>query len=355
MATLYFNGAVDTDWATLGNWWTDDAFTTQASALPTSSDSVVLIGAACDTNSGSAPTVVNLTLNGGSNLCFIGIAITVTGDATFNDGAFNNAWALTGDATFNGYSYNNANVTGDATFNDGSLNFGGTVGGDVTFNVASTMSGGSVSGNATFSGNAKQTGGTVTGNATFNGSSRMEGGSVEGNSTFNDTSLLNGYNYPSTYGTVVLNDYATANGSWTAGGDPTTFNDHANLSGPYYTGEPCEFNHHATCNGLGMGGGATFNDFSVCAGVVEYGYPIFTFNDSATGGFDVPFGGWGSSPEPAVTYNDRSYGSGKAKTLTINGAAVMQNAYLNGYDPVLYYSFTRPQYGINGSSILGVI
>jgi hypothetical protein len=42
-------------------------------------------------------------------------------------------------------------------------------------------------------------------------------------------------------------------------------------------------------------------------------------------------------------------------TLTINGAAVMQNAYLNKYNPVLDYSFTRPQYGINGSSILGVI
>jgi hypothetical protein len=101
--------------------------------------------------------------------------------------------------------------------------------------------------------------------------------------------------------------------------------------------------------------GATFNDFSVCAATADYGYhSIFTFNDSATGGLQVQSGG-GLPPEPDVTYNDRSYGSGKAKSLTINGAAVMQSAYLNGYNPVLDYSFTRPKYGINGSSILGIV
>jgi hypothetical protein len=195
--------------------------------------------------------------------------------------------------------------------------------------------------------------GTITGNATFNGSASMRGGTVEGSATLNDTSALDGYNYPAITGTVVLNDYATANGSWYAA-DPTTFNDHANLTNQYVTTEPCEFNDHATCNGFGMRGGATFNDFCVCAATADFGAQIFTFNDSATGGFDVQNGGW-SPPEPDVTYNDRSYGSGKAKSLTINGAAVMQSAYLNGYNPVLDYSFTRPQYGINGSSILGVI
>ena len=64
MATLYFNGAVDSDWAEIENWWTSDDFTTQASALPSSSDSVVL-SSSCDTNSGSEPTVVNLTINDG--------------------------------------------------------------------------------------------------------------------------------------------------------------------------------------------------------------------------------------------------------------------------------------------------
>jgi hypothetical protein len=84
MATFYFNGAVDSDWATLGNWWTSDAFTTQAAALPASGDSVVVTGN-IDTNSGSEPTVVNLTCTSPEYASGrISIAVTVTGNATFN-------------------------------------------------------------------------------------------------------------------------------------------------------------------------------------------------------------------------------------------------------------------------------
>ncbi len=38
MATLYFNAAVDTSLDTLGNWWTNQACTTPASAVPTTGD-----------------------------------------------------------------------------------------------------------------------------------------------------------------------------------------------------------------------------------------------------------------------------------------------------------------------------
>jgi Concanavalin A-like lectin/glucanases superfamily len=41
MATLYFNNAVDTFVATLGNWWQDDAYTIPADSLPVASDDVV--------------------------------------------------------------------------------------------------------------------------------------------------------------------------------------------------------------------------------------------------------------------------------------------------------------------------
>jgi hypothetical protein len=344
MATLYYNAAVDTYWDTLGNWWTDAAHTTQASAIPASGDSVILSASCFGPSDGSnLPPIANLTFSGE----VLQLEITVTGMATFNSGRFHYG-NITGNVTFNASARmdgwpsgtSSATVTGNATFNDSSIYQGN--------------SSSSVSGNATFTGSAQMQNGTITGNATFNGSSSIIGGTLNGNATFNDTSLLDGINYPYTSGTVVLNDYATANGSWYAA-DPTTFNDHANLSNQYVTTEPCEFNDHATCNGFGMRSNATFNDFSVCAGVVDGGYPMFTFNDSATGGLDVQSGGWWAPPEPDVTYNDRSYGSGKAKSLTINGAAVMQSAYLNGYNPVLDYSFTRPQYGINGSSILGVI
>jgi hypothetical protein len=103
-----------------------------------------------------------------------------------------------------------------------------------------------------------------------------------------------------------------------------------------------------------MRDGATFNDFSVCSATVS-GSGAFTFNDSATGGLTAD-GGW-PGPAPALVYNDKSYGSGVAARLTISGAAIMQNADLDAYNSnvPLNYSFTRPQYGINGSSILGVI
>ena len=137
MATLYFDGAVDSDWDEIGNWWTSGAFSTQASALPTSSDSVIL-SATCDANSGSAPTVVNLTQDSGD----LGIAVTVTGNAVFNDSAYNTA-TVTGNATFNGSSYNEGVVTGSATFNDSSVNVG------------------PVTGTATFTGSACNDGGTA--------------------------------------------------------------------------------------------------------------------------------------------------------------------------------------------------
>jgi hypothetical protein len=344
MATLYFNAAVDNDWNTLGNWWTSDAFTTQASALPTSSDSAVIAGY-MDSNSGSEPTLVNFTIaNGGSDTS---VAVTVTGTATIT-GGYNYSGTITGNAIFNEYSYLSGTVTGNATFNDEADN-AGNVQGSATFNGDSTMYSGSVGGTATFNGNAKLTGGTVSGNATFNGSSSMDEGTVEGNVTFNDTSLLDGNYYPTTYGTVVLNDYATANGSWYAA-DPTTFNDHANLSSSFTTTEPCEFNDHATCNGFGMREGATFNDFSVCNGVADMGSPIFTFNDSATGGVTKQ-----GDVYPDVTYNGNSYGSGSAASLYITGASAMQNASFVGSNPTFIYSFTRPKYGINGSSILGIV
>ena len=177
---FYFNAAVDNDWNTLGNWWTSVAFTTQASALPTSGDSVVL-SATCDTNSGSAPTVANFTTN--SN---ISIALTVTGNATFK-GSSTNSGTVTGNATFNNSSSNNGGtVTLDATFNDGAYNYyGGTVGGNATFNGSSYNDyGGTVTGNATFNGSSYNAA-TVGGNATFNNTSHnADTGNVTGTATF---------------------------------------------------------------------------------------------------------------------------------------------------------------------------
>ena len=130
--TLYFNGAVDGDWAELGNWWLDSGHTVAAPSLPAAGDSVIAT-ATIDSNSGGAVTVVNFTLDDPDNAAiYLDISITVTGNATFNGSSYNDG-TVTGNATFNDDSANVGTVTGNATFNDDSANVG-TVTGTITDN-----------------------------------------------------------------------------------------------------------------------------------------------------------------------------------------------------------------------------
>jgi hypothetical protein len=154
-AILYFDGAVDDDWTTVGNWWLDDEHTQPAGRLPTSADSVVASAAI----TASGQTVVDFTLNDFEGGFFsLSGTLTVTGTATFNGEAGLNG-TITGNATFNNFSFKSGTVTGDATFNNFSAN-GGTVTGNATFNNSSINSG------------------TVTGTATFNDDSCNDGGTA---------------------------------------------------------------------------------------------------------------------------------------------------------------------------------
>ena len=157
-ATLYFDGAVDGAWATVGNWWLDDAHTEPAGRLPTSADSVV----ASANITASGQTVADFTFKGEFS-ALLG-TLAVTGNATFNDITLN-LGVLT--------------VSGVATFNDSSSN--GETGG------------GTLNGNAVFNGNSLNAG-TINGNAVFNDGSYNsdEGGTVNGNATFNDSSENDG-------------------------------------------------------------------------------------------------------------------------------------------------------------------
>jgi hypothetical protein len=58
---------------------------------------------------------------------------------------------------------------------------------------------------------------------------------------------------------------------------------------------------------------------------------------------------------PEFTFNDNSYGTGAAFSLTINGSRpiVTQSPFV-GNNGILSFSFTRAGLGVNGSSILGV-
>jgi hypothetical protein len=140
-ATLYFNGAVDDDWAEVGNWWLDAEHTEPAGRLPTSDESVVATGVNINA---SGQTVVDFTFD----------------DPEGNQPSLLGNLSVTGIATFTGESFNYATVTGNATFNDSSANEGGTVTGNATFNDSSSH-GGTVTGTATFTGSACNNGGTA--------------------------------------------------------------------------------------------------------------------------------------------------------------------------------------------------
>jgi hypothetical protein len=134
--TLYFNGAVDDAWTTVGNWWLDEAHTEPAGRLPAEIDSVE----ATANITANGQTVVDFTLNDpfGSENLFSG-TLTVTGMATFNGTSFVSfpSGTITGNATFNDSAVHGGTINGDATFNDSSAN-AGTVTGTVTCNTTGT-------------------------------------------------------------------------------------------------------------------------------------------------------------------------------------------------------------------------
>jgi hypothetical protein len=169
----YFIGqASDANWNTLANWYRTPTFTQfgQATELPGPSDNVVIL-AEVYFNSGSAPTVANLTAPDAPGTRYIGITMTVTGLATFGTNAI---WSgpggpvLTGNAVFNGggvaiTTAGSPSVTGNVTFNGTRIHLG-TVTGNATFNDSSENRG-TVTGDATFTGSACNSG-TVNGSIT---------------------------------------------------------------------------------------------------------------------------------------------------------------------------------------------
>jgi hypothetical protein len=303
MANLYFNGAVDADWNTLGNWWTNDTFTTQATSLPSSSDSIIVVSQLSDNTGFEAPTVVNLTVNDSS----VGIEITTTGVATFNNSTLDQFGQINGNAIFNNSINNSDNgITGTATFNNGSNNNGNAS--NCIFNDTSDLGENSdISGNATFtrssfvndfypiniSGNIIFTS-TIPLIFTFNGTEFNGSQWIYPNSTlfiFNNSSSCSFLNGPPNNGTFIFNDTSSA--------------------------------------GINQGGGyirnAIFYDNSFCE-VVMYGRNTFYDNSYISTLAGAP------NEEAIITFKDRSYNQmGITGSVTVN------------YGP-----------GINDSDILGL-
>lgn len=296
MAMFYFYGNTgiwenDIEWTELGNWWLDNTFTTPATSLPTSSDSVIASSTIGSSNSGE-PTVVNFTVDNAG----LEMNITVTGTATFNNGSQNNG-NIHGNTIFNNNSYNEyGNITGDVTFNDSSYN---------GYN------------------------GTINGNATFNGSSVCNG-SVNGHAVFNGTSYV-GYpnNLFGTLDSLTFNDYSVAKDIFLSGASITiTFNDYAVC-------DPDSDLNFGNCT-------IVFNDYSsVSDSYIRRGegsnYRLqvensatITFNDNSMYWVDE-------------TYNDNGQ-------WTFRNNAV-NNSQTNGVNGATFL----PNRGINGSSILGIL
>ena len=244
---FYFNGAVDGDWQTLGNWWMDDQFTIPATALPTGADDVVA-SAKISINTGSEPTIENFTINNTTNQQIItdpSLEINIT---------------VTGVATFNGNTFHTSTITGNAIFNDYAFNNQGTINGDCVFNSSSANDFGTVSGNATFNDSSYNNYGTVTGDATFNDGS-FNNSSVGGNATFNDSSYNNygnGIDNATITGDATFNDNSINNGIVTGN---ATFNNYSYNNGTVEGN--ATFNNNSYNNGAGVvNGNATFNDNS---------------------------------------------------------------------------------------------
>jgi hypothetical protein len=249
--TLYGWGLLDSDWNNLGNWFMDDGLTIPAPSLPTSIDSVVISLSQLSENSGSTPTVVNLTVN---NVPF-GLPINVTGTATFNGSSANLAAPPGSDQ---------ATLTANCVFNDGAyINTNATVNGNCTFNNESRINGGYVNGDCVFNDSAYNDYGWIAGNATFNDSSYNNYGRITGDATFND------YSHNDLYG-----DIANA-----------TFNDSSyNNSGATVTGN-ATFNDSSYNNGT-VSGDATFNDYSYNSSSGDGVTGDATFNDNSTNNFN---------------------------------------------------------------------
>jgi len=81
--TVYYNGAVDSTWSTVGNWWDDDTYSTPAAYAPDSAISLdhVVISSNITSGTTPAPTVDSMLVKGSAD---VSIDITCY-TATFED------------------------------------------------------------------------------------------------------------------------------------------------------------------------------------------------------------------------------------------------------------------------------
>jgi cytoskeletal protein CcmA (bactofilin family) len=359
MATLYYNNAAgDFEWATLGNWWANEACTVPATSLPGSSDSVV---ATVSINADSR-TVVNFTMTGSGSLQLYG-ALTVTGVATFSDsspsyGGVNNAGTITGNAVFNGVTANRGIVTGNATFNGSATNgspdgFPGTVNGNATFNGLATNDGstGYIGGNATFTGSA------------YTALSEPPTKNVSGTITFSSPTPVT-FNFTAVF-------FMQDSSSWTFSGGTPTWNVSGGMVGTYDAGQP-----KAVVNGnlVASGGFQLVGDVTGTLTMTGCIHGRGTVSGSASYTASYVWGTFDGGTHPALNpwvvgsahFRGGPYGGSYAEYATFTSGPgeitfdiASARAQLKEGDNVMFGGGQQPtivyEKGVNGSSILGIV
>lgn len=376
MATLYYNAAVDTNWATLGNWWTDSMFTVPASSLPTSSDDVNLYGSV-ESNSGSTPTVNSMTNYG--YVTYININCVTfchyRDYASLQDGtvtAASGLFGVTGDTNaviygiFNGitYLYSTAHIRGTVNgtthFYDSSYIYsGGTLNGSGIF-YGSDASNHDIQYPATINGNASGTfmnHGIINGNCVMlNNSTNYTGGAViNGSGIFYNTSVNVGdINYKGTFYNSSING-GNIYGGAEFNDSSRNVNDGNSLFGSVNTSNAI-FNNSSYNDGGYVGGTATFNNTSFNAGTVA---GLSTFNNSSYNSLSMslPLGGRcnGGATFNHDSYQDWAGGYYQTQFLPeVQGTATFRDRSVNkgGCTGTVIFAHGK---GVNGSSILGIV
>ena len=376
MATLYYNAAVDNDWNTLGNWWQDEGFTVPATALPTSSDDVVLSAindgdevnnsgpdAVANSVTGASSPFVRISMNLTCSVFGLYAAVGPTGTVNIVDGtlpaeygflpgprAVFDTWnegTINGNCTFYmSNNYPNAVINGDCNFINIAHNYG-TVNGNATFDATSEMAGGSgvVIGDATFAREGEYTGydlywmiGTVSGVRTFTGN--------------NVSFKLNGSDSWT---------YDTTNWAFPNCVPFWSFYDSSNSgvdgSGLTITGN-CTF-HDNSQNWQSITGNATFHDNSQNYGGTVSG--VATFRDYSSAVVNTTCGWYGMWNEAhfydfshceygnaGATFHDSSYNSG-----TINGDCAFDGESYNSSAGTITGDCTFHYYSFNNGTITG--
>ncbi len=307
-ANLVWNGQVDANWNTLGNW--------SAGYLPNATDNVTITktGGGSNLVLETSPTVNNITISANNTVSLGSNTLTVRGN-----------WLNNGTLTPQTSTVAFAGTTGIQTVNNGSSSFT-----DVTHTGASTLR--ALTNAMTIGGTFSNSAGTFDPNSlgnTFTAAITVSGG------TFDASSASQTF----TGGVTV-----SGTGTFTAGSANQTFNGGLTLSGGTFTGSTGT----VTTTNLTISSGtftAPSTTLNISGNFSNSG--TFTHNSGT-----VVFNGVTQSITGATTFYNLTHEGGSAETLTFNSATTI-NGNVTNIDGTLALNNINLTIGGNYSNSVG--